>query len=181
MTMQSVRKKLNANSRNYSFELFGYDFLVDETFKAWLIEINTNPCLEESSKLLKMLLPRMIGNFLIIIIDDALKLTVDQIFPRKRKIEFNIPEVSPHRVDDYSDTENMWEYLCQIGIVKVPINYKSGSYTIHKPNPMNSNSKCDNPLNPKEKDISIENNNKKIEEMKENDNREESNRKWNNK
>ena len=61
MTMQSIRKKLNANERQFCFELFGYDFIIDETFKVWLIEINTNPCLEESSKLLKTILPRMIG------------------------------------------------------------------------------------------------------------------------
>ena len=56
-----------------SFELFGYDFFVDSDFKVWLIEVNTNPCIEESSPLLGMLIPRMI--------DDALKLTVDVLFP----------------------------------------------------------------------------------------------------
>ena len=65
MSMQSVRKRLNADMRNFCFEIFGYDFIIDETFKTWLIEINTNPCLEESSKLLRMILPRMIGNFTI--------------------------------------------------------------------------------------------------------------------
>ena len=57
-------------------EIFGYDFILDEDFNPWLIEVNTNPCLEESSTLLKRLIPRMI--------DDALKLTVDIIFPPKR-------------------------------------------------------------------------------------------------
>ena len=61
MSMQSVRKKLNPESLNYCMEIFGYDFIIDEQFKTWLIEVNTNPCLEESSKLLQMLIPRMLG------------------------------------------------------------------------------------------------------------------------
>jgi D-alanine-D-alanine ligase-like ATP-grasp enzyme len=43
-------------------EIFVYDFIIDNDFKTWLIEINTNPCIEESSGILKMLLPRMLGN-----------------------------------------------------------------------------------------------------------------------
>jgi hypothetical protein len=27
------------------FELLGYDFLIDEDFRLWLIEVNTNPYL----------------------------------------------------------------------------------------------------------------------------------------
>jgi D-alanine-D-alanine ligase-like ATP-grasp enzyme len=50
-------------------EIFGYDFIIDSALKPWLIEVNTNPCLEESSSLLKILIPRML--------DDALKLTLD--------------------------------------------------------------------------------------------------------
>jgi hypothetical protein len=47
--------------------------MLDKNFKAWLIEVNTNPCLEESSPLLKMLIPRMIN--------DLLKLTIDVVYP----------------------------------------------------------------------------------------------------
>ena len=39
----------------------------------FLIEVNTNPCIEESSSILKALIPRMIN--------DALKLTIDVVFP----------------------------------------------------------------------------------------------------
>ena len=56
-----------------------------------MIEVNSNPCLEESSLLLKKLLPRMIGKIILIIInnnnnnipiiDDAFKLTLDVLFP----------------------------------------------------------------------------------------------------
>jgi len=57
-------------------EIFGYDFILDEDLNPWLIEVNTNPCLEESSTLLKVLIPRML--------DDALKLTLDVVFPPKK-------------------------------------------------------------------------------------------------
>jgi D-alanine-D-alanine ligase-like ATP-grasp enzyme len=43
------------------FELFGYDFMIDANLKVWLIEVNTNPCLEESSPILEEILPRMLG------------------------------------------------------------------------------------------------------------------------
>lgn len=51
LSMESVRKKLRTGKAY--FELFGYDFIVDGDFAPWLIEVNTNPCLEESSKLLE--------------------------------------------------------------------------------------------------------------------------------
>lgn len=68
-SMYSVRKTIDANKRKNCFELFGYDFILDEDFNVWLIEVNTNPCIEESSNLLKILLPRMI--------EDMMKLTID--------------------------------------------------------------------------------------------------------
>ena len=73
MTLKCAETKLNPNMRKHCFEIFGYDFMIDESLHAWLIEINTNPCLEETSKLLKDYLPRML--------DDAFKLTIDVVFP----------------------------------------------------------------------------------------------------
>ena len=48
-------------------EIFGFDFFIDEDFAVWLIEVNTNPCIEESSPILEKLLPRMLGINIIII------------------------------------------------------------------------------------------------------------------
>jgi tubulin polyglutamylase TTLL1 len=36
------------------------DFMIDEGLKPWLIEINTNPCLELSSPLLMKIIPELI-------------------------------------------------------------------------------------------------------------------------
>ena len=61
LSLISVKKKINAEDRKYCMEIFGYDFILDEELQLWLIEVNTNPCIEESSPILEMLLPRMIG------------------------------------------------------------------------------------------------------------------------
>jgi len=68
----SVAEKLNKKNRDYCFEVLGYDIMVDENFKVWLIEINKNTGLVYSSPIIKMLLPRMV--------DDSFKLTIDKIF-----------------------------------------------------------------------------------------------------
>ena len=67
--MQSVRNKLNKQDRRYCFEIFGYDFILDDQSNVWLLEINTNPCIEEASPMLAAYIPRML--------DDAFKLTID--------------------------------------------------------------------------------------------------------
>ena len=52
LTVRSAWLGLNKENRDKNFELFGLDFMVDEDFKPWLIEVNTNPCLEMSSAVL---------------------------------------------------------------------------------------------------------------------------------
>jgi tubulin--tyrosine ligase len=54
-------------------ELFGLDFMIDDSFHVWLIEVNTNPCLELSSPLLSRILPNML--------DNLFRLTLDPLFP----------------------------------------------------------------------------------------------------
>lgn len=74
--------------------------MIDDNLKPWLIEVNTNPCIEESSPILEKLLPRMLHN--------AFQLTLDVLLPGK--IKQNHPKPKYH-VDGYSDDENMWEFL----------------------------------------------------------------------
>ena len=49
------------------------DFMIDSTFRPFLIEINTNPCLELASPLLAKLIPAMV--------DNALQIAIDPVFP----------------------------------------------------------------------------------------------------
>lgn len=55
--------------------------MIDSSCNIWLIEINTNPCIEESSPLLQKLIPRMLSKNSDRILDDAFRLTIDKIFP----------------------------------------------------------------------------------------------------
>lgn len=43
----SARKKITKKDRKYNFEIYGFDFMVDVTGQVYMLEINTNPCLEE--------------------------------------------------------------------------------------------------------------------------------------
>ena len=98
-SLLAVKGKLNSNLRLNCFEIFGYDFIIDACFKPWLIEVNTNPCLELSSPLLEQIIPRMI--------DDALELTVGVVFPSPK-----IPLVSQNIID--LPQGNLWEFLVSI-------------------------------------------------------------------
>lgn len=63
-SMRAISRKIDPNRKTFSFEIFGYDFMIDEDFTPWLIEVNTNPCFELSSPYLARLIPAMVENAL---------------------------------------------------------------------------------------------------------------------
>ena len=97
ISANSCKNKINILNRNNCFEIFGYDFILDQYYEPFLLEVNTNPGLEESSPLIKMLVPRMI--------DDAFRLTIDRVFERDDKNK----GISAFPVEGYKDEENMWQ------------------------------------------------------------------------
>ena len=113
---QSVKNKINGLNRNYTFEIYGFDFMLDIDFNPFLIEINLNPGLEESSPLIKMLVPRML--------DDALRLTVDKEFNtiysfrgvERKSSENNYLYESPFPVNGYTNDENLFRFICDLNI-----------------------------------------------------------------
>ena len=72
-TMQAVFLKIDTNKRAHCFEIFGYDFILDYNLKPWLLEVNTNPCLELSSPHLARIIPAML--------DNSFRIVLDPIFP----------------------------------------------------------------------------------------------------
>ena len=71
-TMKASYLIIDPKRRQHCFELLGYDFMVDQNFNTWLIEVNTNPCLELSCPYLSKLIPA--------VIDNTFRITIDQLF-----------------------------------------------------------------------------------------------------
>ena len=102
-TFQSVKKQINPNKRRDVFELFGYDFMVDEDLRVWLIEINTNPSLSvPTNDYCAELFPKMITEMYSLIV---------------------APTVEPNHVPQIEETE--WDLLyCEANskFSPVPVN-----------------------------------------------------------
>jgi hypothetical protein len=103
ITFDSTQSILSVKPRQFNFELFGYDFMIDSDMKLWLIEVNSVPSLGESNSYISRLLNRAV--------DDMFKLTLDKIFPPP-----NYATDSLHQHLDFHpfpSNINMWEHVCQ--------------------------------------------------------------------
>ncbi len=109
ITTKSVRNLINKKNSKFCFELLGYDFILDKNLNPWLLEVNDSPGLCESSPLIGILVPRML--------DDAFRLTIDKLFETQYSFNrFTIDQTynSHFSVEGYSDTENLWEFICKL-------------------------------------------------------------------
>lgn len=68
-SFRSVYGKIDPYRRKNSFEIYGFDFMLDRDFKVYLIECNTNPWLELPCPLLARVIPSMLDNSFRIAID----------------------------------------------------------------------------------------------------------------
>ena len=59
--------------QHHTFEIFGFDFMLDEDFKVYLIEVNTNPCLETPCTLMTKIMTDMV--------DSGLRIALDPLYP----------------------------------------------------------------------------------------------------
>ena len=63
--------------------------MLDEDFKVYLIEVNTNPCIETNSPLLSRLIPDMI--------DSGLRMALDPLYPppsMSKRMNLTLPTVN---------------------------------------------------------------------------------------
>ena len=110
ISMNAIGRKLKGIPKVLSFQIFGYDFIIDKEYNPWILEINDNPGIEISSELISHLIPRMI--------DDAMRLTIDKVFPTEYDKEVISEDgktyVSKYHLDGFRDEENLFEFICNI-------------------------------------------------------------------
>ena len=109
ISFKSVSYKLLRITPVLCFEIFGYDFILDNDFRPWILEINNNPGLGISSPVIEKLVPRML--------DDALRLTIDKVFETKydaQCIDEKGNYKSKYKLEGFSDDENVFEFLCNV-------------------------------------------------------------------
>ena len=82
--------KINPSRLQHGFEVLGLDFMIDQELNVWMIEVNTNPCLEVSCPLLGRIIPNMV--------EQVLRLTVDVVYPPLS----HYPNSKKHLFPDYS-------------------------------------------------------------------------------
>ena len=86
-SVKATHTMINPDKHNHVFEIIGYDFMIDDKLKVYLIEANTNPCLELSAPLLARIIPSML--------ETAFRIAIDPIFgipPEQRGTRGKRPE-----------------------------------------------------------------------------------------
>lgn len=103
LAFDSVYDILNPNHRKHSFELFGFDFMIDKQHKVYMLECNSGPSLSESNPFLSSLLHRML--------DDMFQLTVDKLFPPPPQFAAFFKAPSPYKLLQFDDRTNLWDFV----------------------------------------------------------------------
>ena len=110
--------------------------MMDSDFNIFLIEINTNPGLEESSPWIKIIVPRML--------DDVLRLTIDQLFETKYDFDLIKKNKTKEENDLYNNILNSYNKTIKD---KDELNKKENSLEGNNNNDINNNSdKAENKL-----------------------------------
>lgn len=101
LSVMATKDRLQQSCIRRSFELLGFDFMVDSSFHPALIEVNSNPSLEFSNSMLEQLLSGLVEN--------VFSVAVDQLAPPPReRVRSRTTQLA---VQTIASTENKFEEL----------------------------------------------------------------------
>lgn len=99
LSVLSGAQTLSSSKINRSFEILGYDYMIDAKFKPYLIEINSNPCLEFVNPYLEELITSMVNG--------AVTIGLDPYYPPPTAKSKFVNET----LADLAKDENRWELI----------------------------------------------------------------------
>ena len=102
--MESIKYIINENERKNCFELFNYNFIIDQNFIPYLTKINSTFGIEENMFFKK---------YIFRMYDDLFKLNIDKI--NNHVIKYNDNEYN-FKINEYNKDENIWELIGNINI-----------------------------------------------------------------
>jgi len=73
-TIRAAAGNFNPRKIDHCFEIYGFDYMVDDAYRVWLLEVNANPSLELANPYLSEIIPKMV--------DEALNIALDKIYPQ---------------------------------------------------------------------------------------------------
>lgn len=79
---------LSNTSNLHNFEMFGFDFMLDENLQTWLLEVNTNPGLEQNNKWASNIVNNMLEELIQICVDVHTRKTKNKNLKYWLKIDF---------------------------------------------------------------------------------------------
>ncbi len=85
----ATKHELNPRKRANCFELLGFDFMIDEDFRVWLIEVNSNPYLGVPNKYIEGLLPKMVNDMMELVLDPHVQPT-NRLPEKERQNQFEL-------------------------------------------------------------------------------------------
>ena len=102
--LKSVKYKINKNQRKFCFEIFEFNFVLDDEFNPWLIKIKSFKNKDYKNEIVHNILNRLIS--------DAFSLTISKLFDEYE----NASSDNIYIITSYSFNTNLWEVLCDLSI-----------------------------------------------------------------
>ena len=111
-TMRATHGKLDPNGRKQTFEVFGYDFMLDEHCHPYLIEANIHPCLEIRSTVTARIVPAMLNSAFRIALDPLFHPPHETCCGKRSQWNENLPEIKHELIyDSKIDNEELEKLL----------------------------------------------------------------------
>ncbi|XP_078415361.1 protein polyglycylase TTLL10-like [Cetorhinus maximus] len=118
------------------FSLLGCDFIVDQNFKIWLLEINTNPSLQRHCEVLKTVIPKMVYEALDMVVEIFKKCSKGlQALPLQSQKEFVLLYSGSHQ-ENFKRPMPRTESNMSATILKQPYQLALGCIKRTENNPM---------------------------------------------